>query len=274
MKNNWIVYKHTNTVNNKSYIGMTSRKPEVRWGKNGEKYRPCKGRYSCFHNAIKKYGWNNFEHEILENNLTYEQACEKERYYIFFYNTKAPNGYNLTEGGEGTCGYEVSDDFRQRRSELISGENNPTSKRVFYNGNIFLTIEDCADFLGVNRNKIVRWITGFTYIPQIHLDSGLRFVDEEPNYKIGKRGDKNGRKIYYDGIIFNSIKECSEYLNISSITLRGWLEGEHPVRKDKWHLIENKELRYLNEPFSKVRKMDYSQQIEHMHDKRFYNKED
>lgn len=274
MQNNWTVYKHTNIINNKSYIGITSRKPENRWGKHGENYRPSKGRYSSFYNAIKKYGWDNFTHEILLEYLSFEEATQKEKELIIFYNSKAPNGYNLTNGGEGTCGYEVSDDFRKRRSELTCGGNNPTSKKVYYNGIIYDTVEECADFLGVDRNKIVRWITGFTYIPQIHLENNLRFVDEEPKYKIGKRGDKSGRKIYYDGIIFKSIKDCSSYLNISPATLRGWLAGTHPIRKDKWYLIDNKELRYLDESFSKIIKMDYSQQIEHMNGKRFYNKED
>lgn len=274
MNDNWIVYKHTNKINQKSYIGITSRKPEVRWGNNGRNYKPCKGRYSCFYNAIKKYGWDSFEHEILENNLTYEKACDKEKYYICFYNTKAPNGYNLTIGGEGTCGYESGENFRKRRSELTSGRNNPTARKVVYGDIIFDTINECADYLGVSRNKLIRWIIGFTYIPDIHLINNLRFLDEVPTYKVGKRGRNSGKKVYYDGKLFQSISKCAKYIGVSSDTLRRWLEGTSPVRKDKWHLIENKELRYLDEPFSKVIKMDYSKQIEHMNGKRFYNKED
>ena len=270
----WIVYKHTNKINFFSYIGITSREPEVRWGKNGKNYRPCKGRYSCFYNAIKKYGWDNFEHEILETDLTYEQACDKEMYYISFYNTKAPNGYNLTDGGEGACGYEAGMEFRKRRSELTSGGSNPTAKKVSYGDIVFDTINECADYLRVSRNKVIRWITGVTYIPKIHLENNLRFVGEQPNYKIGELGKNYGRKVFYDGILFQSIKSCANYLEITSETLRNWLEGTSPVRKDKWYIIDNKELRYADESFSKIVKMDYSQQIEHMNGKRFYNKED
>lgn len=274
MNNNWIVYKHTNTINQKSYIGITSRKPEDRWGNNGRNYRPCKGKYSCFYNAIQKYGWENFSHEILENDLAYEKACEKEKYYISFYNTKAPNGYNLTNGGEGTCGYKSGENFCKRRSELVSGGNNPTAKKVCYGNMVFDTINECADYLGVSRNKIIRWITGITYIPNIHLINNLRFLDKKPIYKVGKRGKNFGKKVYYNGKIFKSISECSNYLGISSDTLRRWLEGISPVRKDKWYIIDGKELRYADEKFSKISKMDYSQQIEHMNGKRFYNKED
>lgn len=274
MERKWIVYKHTNKINLFSYIGITSREPESRWGKNGKNYKPCKGRYSCFYNAIKKYGWDNFEHEILEIDLTYEQACNKERYYISFYNTKAPNGYNLTDGGEGSCGYEPGEGFRKRRSELTSGGSNPTAKKVIYGDKIFDTVNECADYLNVNRNKIVRWITGQTFIPKIHMDNGLKFSDEEPNYKTGKRKTPNCKEIYYDGEIFQSVTECANYLKISTTTLKDWLKGNKPVRKDKWYIIEGKELRYADELESKVTKMDYSKQIKHMNGKRFYNKED
>lgn len=274
MKRKWIVYKHTNKVNLHSYIGITSKEPEARWGKNGKNYRPCKGRYSCFYHAIQKYGWDNFEHEILENDLTFEQACTKEKYYISFYNTKAPNGYNLTDGGEGSCGYEPGDDFCKRRSELTSGGNNPTAKKIIYGDKIFDTINECAIYLGVNRNKIVRWITGETFIPKVHLDNGLRFSDEEPNYKIGEKKLANCKAVYYDGKIFQSVTECANYLKLSPTTLKDWLKGNKPVRKDKWYIVEGKELRYANELESKIVKMDYSQQINHMNGKRFYNKED
>lgn len=274
MQNNWIVYKHTNIINNKSYIGITSRNPEDRWGKQGEKYRPAKGRYSSFYSAIKKYGWDNFTHEILLEHLSFEEASYKEKELIIFYNSKAPNGYTLTDGGEGTCGYEPGENFCKRRSELTSGENNPTAKKVSYGGKIFKTVNECAEHLGVDRNKIVRWITGVTYIPQIHLENNLKFVGEGPNYKIGNRGQNHGRPVYYDGKVFKTVVSCAKHLGITAATLRHWLDGSSPVRKDKWDLIDNKELRYLDESFSKVIKMDYSQQIEHMNGKRFYNKED
>lgn len=65
MLNNYCIYKHTNLINGKVYIGQTCQSPEKRFGKNGNGYRGC--RY--FYNAIECYGWDNFEHEILETNL-------------------------------------------------------------------------------------------------------------------------------------------------------------------------------------------------------------
>lgn len=65
----YFVYKHTNLVNGKVYIGITSRLPEKRWGRNGCNYRSN----HHFYNAILKYGWDSgFSHEILYSGLAKE----------------------------------------------------------------------------------------------------------------------------------------------------------------------------------------------------------
>ena len=76
---------HTNTINNKKYIGITGQNPpERRWRNGGSGYSHS----GYFRNAINKYGWENFTHEILISELTFEEACELEKYYIKFYGTK------------------------------------------------------------------------------------------------------------------------------------------------------------------------------------------
>lgn len=92
--NNYIVYIHTNTQNNKKYIGITSRKPEIRWGHEGNGY----ALQPKFFNAIKKYGWDNFTHEIICKNLNQQEAKELETYYIDLYNS-IENGYNILREG-------------------------------------------------------------------------------------------------------------------------------------------------------------------------------
>ena len=75
------VYIHTNKNNGKNYIGMTSTKPERRWGRQGEGYLRIKNGKYCqpaFANAILKYGWDSFQHEIIATNLTFEEASELE----------------------------------------------------------------------------------------------------------------------------------------------------------------------------------------------------
>lgn len=95
MGNTYSVYKHTNKINGKVYIGITVNEPEVRWGKNGKNYER-----QLFGKAIQKYGWNNFEHEVLFTNLSRKKANDKEIELISFYNaTNREFGYNVALGG-------------------------------------------------------------------------------------------------------------------------------------------------------------------------------
>lgn len=94
----YCVYVHTNKINGKRYIGMTKQQPpEKRWGINGNRY--CKSTY--FYNAINKYGWDNFEHEIIKRNLTIYEASQLESKLIKEFDTMNDDkGYNLTGGGD------------------------------------------------------------------------------------------------------------------------------------------------------------------------------
>ena len=92
------VYIHTNKTNGKVYIGKSDINPKVRWG-NGKNYKHCKK----FYNAIQKYGWNGFDHKILVDNISKEEASDYERLLIFLYNS-VENGYNISCGGDGGSG--------------------------------------------------------------------------------------------------------------------------------------------------------------------------
>lgn len=108
MMDKYCVYVHISPVG-KYYIGITKADVWDRW-KNG------KGYYSSphFYNAIEKYGWKNFKHIILMENLSKEMACECEKYLINKYDTTNNKyGYNICSGGEGTNGYHHTDEFKQ-----------------------------------------------------------------------------------------------------------------------------------------------------------------
>lgn len=108
----YCVYSHTNKVNGKVYIGLTSMKPEERWA-NGKGYHNG----THFRNAIDKYGWDNFEHEIIKNNLTKDEASYWEKYYISFYNSMDKlYGYNMSSGGE-HGGHIQTEETRRKISE-------------------------------------------------------------------------------------------------------------------------------------------------------------
>lgn len=93
-----IIYKITNTLNNKIYVGQTTRNIAERWREHRSKSAPSDGTY--LHNAIAKYGEDNFIIEEIDN-CPDALLNDKEREWIAILDTMYPHGYNLTIGGEG-----------------------------------------------------------------------------------------------------------------------------------------------------------------------------
>ena len=116
----WSVYAHI-SPKGKYYIGITSKKVTQRWGKGGRGYlhKQKNGNYvhTYFANAILKYGWDHFIHEILAENLEETMAKDMEKELISKY--KLLNlSYNITDGGDGRLG--VSFNHSEESKNLIS----------------------------------------------------------------------------------------------------------------------------------------------------------
>lgn len=105
MNKGYFIYSHT-SPSGKVYVGQTVD-IKRRWGTNGEHYRTKKknGDYiqPVFARAIDKYGWKNFEHKVILEDQTKEAADYTEKYLISWYKQHGIS-YNITDGGEGTCG--------------------------------------------------------------------------------------------------------------------------------------------------------------------------
>lgn len=122
------VYKHTlpqdvsGKDNDMVYIGITRNKPEKRWA-NGLGYKEN----VYFWRAIQKYGWVNFKHEILFENLDENEAGQKEVELIKQYKSNQRYfGYNFQSGG--TSGYVYTEESKQKMRENhadFSGEHHP-----------------------------------------------------------------------------------------------------------------------------------------------------
>ena len=110
----FIVYKYTLKGTDKAYIGQTCLTIKERAGSQGQHYKHC----IKFYNAIKKFGWDNFECEILADNLTLEEANELEDKYILQYNS-IENGFNLNRGGRN---HLWTEEQRQQMRERALGE--------------------------------------------------------------------------------------------------------------------------------------------------------
>lgn len=175
-KNNYCVYVHANNINGKRYVGITNN-PKSRWYGKGKAYKDC----THFATAIKKYGWDNFTHYLLETDLTLDEANELEQVYIARYKTQdRQHGYNIQAGGffvpsmlgkhhteetkrkmrEKALGRKISDEQRRHHSEVMKGrlvgaKNHKSTAVICLNtGEVFETQRQAAEAKGVSQSKI------------------------------------------------------------------------------------------------------------------------
>jgi group I intron endonuclease len=91
----FVIYCHTCIPSGKKYVGQTKLTLEARWRQHVSGHSKCR----VFCAAIRKYGPDVFDHEVLEECTTQESANAAEAKWIAALNTVAPNGYNLDGGG-------------------------------------------------------------------------------------------------------------------------------------------------------------------------------
>lgn len=117
----YYIYKITNKINGKIYIGQ-HKVPLIK-----ENFRRYLGSGIAIKNAIKEYGKENFDKEILEyidDDEKHELVSEREKFWIKEFNSISPNGYNISPGGEGGCTSESGKKGAETR------KRNGTDKRT------------------------------------------------------------------------------------------------------------------------------------------------
>lgn len=116
-KNNFLVYIHRLKSDGRVYVGQTNGSLKTRAGSNGHRYKSC----TKFWNAIQKYGWDNFDHIIIKDNLSLDEANKLEAELIEKYDS-INNGFNLVVGGRN---HLWSEEYRQIMRERNLGPKNP-----------------------------------------------------------------------------------------------------------------------------------------------------
>ena len=118
MKNNYLVYSHILKKDGRRYIGITCQTIKNRWRNNGTGYKTC----IHFYRAIQKYGWNNFQHIVLFDNLTKEEAEQKEIELIKKHNTtNRKYGFNVLKGGNTRSDFKHSEEAKKKISNALKG---------------------------------------------------------------------------------------------------------------------------------------------------------
>ena len=191
-----IIYKYTNTVNGKCYIGKTTNAIKRKWSHLHDRRHK-----SLFHNALDKYGINQFNYEVLIEFISKDKDRLDfilnyfEKYYIKKYESnKIEKGYNLTNGGDGVIGRfgelnpfygkHHSEENKLRHSNRMKGRNASDETKLK---------------MSESQKKIVH--------------------TKEWNYKVGLANQKSVRA-FKDGVLvgkYKCYKDCIIDLNLPNI---------------------------------------------------------
>ena len=217
MENNWYIYRHLKPCGEVFYIGIGKIKDFKR---AYEKYN----RNNHWKNKVKKHP--DYEVQILKTGLTKEEACELETILISWYKRADCCGgtlVNLTDGGEGAENLIQSEDSKKRRADKISvkykGEGNP--------------------FYGKKHSEETK-----KYIGQIQKQYFTYSDGSWDNVTIKKYNDsirnKKSKKVINERTkeIFNSLREASEYYNVSYTTMKNRMTGERADRNELKYIIQ------------------------------------
>ena len=181
------IYKITNNINQKVYIGQTIMAPMQRWQKHKSDARLNKP-YPLY-KAMNKYGINNFSFEVLEE-VDIEQLDEKERYYINLYNSyinfENSNGYNATLGGSDGNHY-----FNPCVDEIVKYAQHMTINQMANHFEVAYTT--MKNYLSNHNIQAQKSSTSAKSIAQIDINTGeiiqifpsiasaARFFNKNPN---------------------------------------------------------------------------------------------
>lgn len=246
-----MIYKITNIVNGKVYIGQTVNYEErVRHHKQIAFRLNSKDKDRPLYRAIRKYGLDNFTFEVIDNATTIEELNLKEINWIEHYDccVDGDKGYNLDRGGKNGLKSEVT---KRKMSESQIGEKNwayglrgsdcHNAKRVMNltTGEVFNSLIDCAlhDF---GDKKYMKQISAVCNPSSNRLTvRGHRYalLDDNNNPILLNKQNRvsipnTGVIEEYSGLEFTSIAGCSRHFNLSDGFVRDRLYGR--IKNDKY----------------------------------------
>lgn len=160
----YTVYVHTLKSDERKYFGVTSRSLSDRFGKDGNGYKQS----IHFYRAIHKYGWENFTHEVVAENLTKDEAAQLEKTLIAEYDTCNPTkGFNIESGGfKNGKRMPYRDHPLKGRKQT---EENIEKNRLGHIG----THPNVSDEVRKYRSEVLKRVRFDESKPVINLDTGI-----------------------------------------------------------------------------------------------------
>ena len=247
-----VVYKITNIINGKLYIGQTLDYEErVRHHKQTPFRKNSKEKNRPLYRAMRKYGIENFKFEIIDTAETIEELNEKEIYWIGYYDSCVDNnkGYNLDKGGKNGL---KSEETKRKIGEAQKGELNHAygkrggdchnAKKVINitKNKIYSSMLDCAieEFGDKKFLKQISKVCDANSNRQTYKGNIYRVFDEKGSVveKISSVNNKAFEKVkvidIISGKVFDTIRDTAKHFNISENMVRDRIYDR--VKNDKF----------------------------------------
>lgn len=251
------IYKVTNKINGKVYIGQTVKSVLNRWKSH---LSDSKRRDFVFYRAIRKYGSDNFKIEEIDGANSISELNYKEYLYIYKFNTLAPNGYNSTTGGKN---FKMTQEIKDKISK--ANKNKPKSKEhcvnlskshignkaseesknkmtVSMTNNVFLSkpivrndgmefpsIAECARQTDTSTGNICMVLNGDRLTANGYHFKRLEDCDKIEPWDIPYPPERAIKRS--DGRVFNSINECAAEMKTRNNNISRVLKGYRKSHK-------------------------------------------
>lgn len=207
-----VIYLRTNTVNGKKYVGQATdlKARQRKWKAN------CQYAGKAIDAAKNKYGLEAFDFEILKE-CKDEELNRWEMYYIKELNTKAPYGYNLTDGGNATKGYTHTEETKKKMSKAKKGKE-PWCKGKHLS-------EETRNKLSVSKKGEKNHFYG-KHLSEEHKKKLSEATKGIPNIKLSKpvlQIDKDTNEVIAE---FPSVSEAARHFGIYDTGICGCCNGK------------------------------------------------
>ena len=229
------IYKVTNEINNKVYIGKT-----IDFVKRKSAHLRCSRNesYFVFHKALQKYGEDNFKWEIIlkdkESNLS-----DREKDFISEYDCHYLNGYgyNMTLGGDGTLGFRHSDEYKRNLSKKMIGNKNTLGNKLSDEHKLKLSIA----LKGISRLQCGRVHTNEQKEHMSNVMMGRVFSETHKANLAKVNRDSHNKNIYKFRNTKNeefagTMLDFKEKYNLDRSSITRLVSGKSKIMKD-WVLI-------------------------------------
>ena len=245
----FFIYKITNNINNKIYIGSSStcRGYQTRWEEH-KKASQSENNQSYnypLQKAMRKYGIENFSYEIIQKHIkTYEERYQIERQYIIYFNSLVNDGYGYNQTLETKCALcdsNLKQNIIEKMSKkccLVDEKNNIIK--------IFPSVNSAAKYAGCEKgpSNITKVCNG-----EVNSINSLifRWLDEKNNVIIPEQKTRNRRRKIVaiplknpnQKIIFESVSEASKFFKTDRTSIQRCLDGVKRYSNVKNHVFRD-----------------------------------